>query len=245
MEKMGKFLLIDPETGKLRSDEEAILCREVIADGDTKGSNRLIRVQSEIVPEFATIAEYYPDIGHFVKCISGGLHHLAKNCAELRGVSSLESARIKTMIADISRIVRQYGKQYKSVGIGSGSKEKVDELRHAAIKRIGSIIPHHWGEHLSCSGYDCKMIHLHRHYISHEEIIILRKNDIATDYAKVARFKGKVMSMGKIGQEKVYKEITSRLNEKTSTGWHLRCLAMTPRIISVSFQNIRMAKESV
>ena len=212
------------------------------------------------MPEFAEVDEYYPDIGHFVKCISGGFHHLAKNCAELRGVSSLESARIKTMIADISRIVQQYGKQYKSVGIGSGSKEKVDELRHAAIKRIGSIIPHHCGDHSSCSGYECKMIHLHRHYISqykttflgdekdmlsNEEIIILRKNNIATDYAKVARFKGKVMSMGKIGQEKVYKEITSRLNEKTSTGWHLRCLAMTPRIISVSFQNIRMAKESV
>ena len=94
MEKMGKFLLIDPETGKLRSDEEPILCREVIADGDTKGSNRLIRVQSEIVPEFATIAEYYPDICHFVKCISGGFHHLAKNCAKLRGVSLLEPARI-------------------------------------------------------------------------------------------------------------------------------------------------------
>ena len=72
------------------------------------------------MPEFATIAEYYPDIGHFVKCISGGFHHLAKNYAELRGVSLSESARIKTMIADISRIVRQYGEQYKLVGIDSG-----------------------------------------------------------------------------------------------------------------------------
>ena len=44
MEKMGHFLLIDPENGKLCSDKEAIVCREVIADGDTKGSNRLIRV---------------------------------------------------------------------------------------------------------------------------------------------------------------------------------------------------------
>ena len=60
MEKMAKYLLIDPETGKLRPDNEAILCREIIADGDTKGSTRLIKVQAEIVPEFAGVSRVFP-----------------------------------------------------------------------------------------------------------------------------------------------------------------------------------------
>ena len=76
-----------------------------------------------------------------------------------------------------------------------------------------------------------------------EEIIILHKKDIATDYAKAARFKGKVMSTGKIGQGKVYKEITSQWNQKKIlTGWRLRYPAMMLRILLVSFQNICIAK---
>ena len=42
MEKIAKCLLIDPVTGKLRPDGEAILVEQVIADGDTKGSKRMI-----------------------------------------------------------------------------------------------------------------------------------------------------------------------------------------------------------
>ena len=108
MEKMARYLLIDPKTGKLRPDNEAILFREDIADGNTKGSTRLIKVQADFFPGFDGVAEYFPDIGHFVKCISGVFHKLTGSCAELRGVSLLESSRIKTMVADISRILRQY-----------------------------------------------------------------------------------------------------------------------------------------
>ena len=129
MEKIAKCLLIDPVTGKLRPDDEAILVEQVIADGDTKGSKRMIKAQAEIVPSFAGRAEYFPDIGHFVKCISGGFHQLAGTNAELRGVSLLESARIKTMTADISRILRQYGKQYRSLDDGLNSKTKLDRYR--------------------------------------------------------------------------------------------------------------------
>ena len=80
------------------------------------------------MPEFAEVDEYYPDIGHFVKCISGGFYQIAKNCPKMRGILLLELARIKTMIADISRILRQYGQQYKSVGTSPGCKEQFDEL---------------------------------------------------------------------------------------------------------------------
>ncbi|KAL7545351.1 hypothetical protein ACHAWF_015517 [Thalassiosira exigua] len=226
MEKMARYLLVDPETGKFRSDEEAILGREIIADGDTKGSKRFIKVQSEIVPSFVGVAEYFPDIGHFVKCISGGFHKLASNNAELRGVSLLESARIKAMVADISRILREYGQQYKGVGVGTGSAAKVNALREVAIARIASIIPHHCGDHSNCRYVDCQMIKLRRHFcakyraehpdseaFTNKEILRLHKEDIAIEYARISRFRGKVMSMGEVGRGVVYREIASRLNE--------------------------------
>ena len=102
MEDIGKYLLIDPKTGKFRPDEEAILAKEVCTDGDTKGCNRFIKAQTELVPEFLGTAVYMPDIGHFVKCISGGLHDLVKNCKELKGKSLLDEPRIKCIIADVS-----------------------------------------------------------------------------------------------------------------------------------------------
>ena len=81
----------------------------MVADGDTKGPKRFINKQAEIVPEFANKAEHIPDIGHFIKCISTGLFKLAKENSELRGVHLLEAARIKTICADVSRVVREYG----------------------------------------------------------------------------------------------------------------------------------------
>ena len=46
-----------------------------------------------------------------------------------------------------------------------------------------------------------------------KDILRLHKQDIRKEYAKVSRFSGKAMSMGKIGQQTVYREITKRLNE--------------------------------
>jgi hypothetical protein len=50
-EKIGSHVLIDPKTNKLRPDIEAILCQEIIAGIDTKGSKRMIKLPSEIIPE--------------------------------------------------------------------------------------------------------------------------------------------------------------------------------------------------
>ena len=73
------------------------------------------------------------------------------------------------------------------------------------------------------------MIHLQQHYIaqyhinfssrekdmlSNKEITLLHKKDIAIDFAKVNRFKGKAVAMGKIGQKKVYSKIITRLDQK-------------------------------
>ena len=49
--------------------------------------------------------------------------------------------------------------------------------------------------------------------LSDKDIFILLRNNINEAYAAKSRFKGKVMSMGTVGQKQVYKEITKRLNE--------------------------------
>jgi hypothetical protein len=50
MEYLAEYLLKDPVTNKLRSDEEAILVDWFIADGDTKGAVRFIKKQASIIP---------------------------------------------------------------------------------------------------------------------------------------------------------------------------------------------------
>jgi len=77
--------LIDPDTNKFRSDDDTILTNFVISDGDTKGPTRFINKQAELVPSFKGKAEYLPDIGHFIKCISNSLYALATNNVKLRG----------------------------------------------------------------------------------------------------------------------------------------------------------------
>ena len=93
--------MIDPETRKLRSDDEAILVDWFVADGDTKGAIRFIKKQASIIKEFEGIAIYVPDIGHFIKFISNALFYLAKNNSTLPGVSLLEASRIKAITTDI------------------------------------------------------------------------------------------------------------------------------------------------
>ncbi|KAL7545104.1 hypothetical protein ACHAWF_008471 [Thalassiosira exigua] len=227
MEDLAEYLLIDPETGKMRPDDEAILAEYVVADGDTKGPKRFINKQAEIVPAFDNRAMHIPDIGHFIKCISGGLHKLAQQNSYLRGVNLLEAARIKTICSDVSGVLRWYGLKLKELSISKepSDKAKLDEYRKEALARIKNIIPHHCGDHTNCSTNDCTMLKLERHVVckfraensdsklTRSEILDKHRGDITKAYVETSRFNGKVMSMGKSGQETCYKEISKRLDE--------------------------------
>jgi len=100
----------------------------------------------------------------------------------------------------------------------------LDECRDNAIKRLSYIVPHHCGDHTTCLYSECKFVQLERHFVAkynvefpekkatQEEIKEDHRSDILQEYAKISRFNGKVMSMGKRGQDTVYKEITKRLD---------------------------------
>lgn len=232
LEWLAEYLLIDPVTKKLRNDDEAILADLFVADGDTKGANRFINKQASIITEFDGIAIYLPDIGHFIKCISNALYALANKESTLRGAALLEANRIKAISTDITKILKEYGKEMERIKEEFGDDASVvfettlNSAREAAIKRINAIIPHHCNDHSSCSREDCFVITQQRHYINlhrsmnpqsrltDDDIIEQHRTEIAQDHAKNGRFKGKHMSMGAKGQAIVQSVISSRLDAK-------------------------------
>eukprot|EP00985_Skeletonema_marinoi_P018417 scaffold10289_cov75-Skeletonema_marinoi.AAC.1 len=228
LERIAEYLLIDPETGKLRPDDEAILVDCFVSDGDTKGATRFIATQARLVKEFDGKAIYLPDIGHFIKCISNALHSLASKHSDLRGVALLEPARIKSITSDVTKILKAYGKEFKQLKAkydnDDDMKPELDVRRASALKRINAIVPHHCMDHSGCSVEDCFVIKRRREHInSHrvidkdseltdEQIIELHTDAIAKLHAENGRFRGKHMSMGKEGQQVVMHEITKRLD---------------------------------
>ncbi|KAL7536484.1 hypothetical protein ACHAXR_007193 [Thalassiosira sp. AJA248-18] len=227
LESLAKFLLIDPDTGELRPDDEAILVNHVIGDGDTKGPNKFIKKQVEIVPSFQGKAEYLPDIGHFIKCISNSFFALATKNAELRGKCLLEAPRIRCMCGDISKYLREYGDDYRkwSSSDDIDAEEKLNKSRDRALNRIDALVHHHCGDHKYCASTDClfrdtENRHVAKHRVetddnkSRDEIIELCVDEINEAYSAKSRFKGMSMSMGEGGRAKIRNEITKRLDSK-------------------------------
>lgn len=219
---LAEFLLLDPDTKQFLPDDEAILANIIVADGDTKGPNKFIRKQSEIVPTYQGKAQYLPDIGHFIKCISNSFYALSKKYAELKGVSLLEPSRIRCICGDISKYLREYGEDLRNVK----DPDKLDKSRTLTMRRIDNLIDHHCGDHSCCEVADCKYRqtenkHFARHKTIHgdddnmtrDEILEKYEDKIDEEYAEKARFRGMSMSMGKSGRIKVKGEITKRLDE--------------------------------
>ena len=226
MEDLGRNLLIDPATGKFLPDEEAILCLQVITDGDTKGAIRLMKAQADLVTEFDGKGSQYPDVGHFMKCISGALHRLAGE--GFGGANLLEPARIKTIVADISKSIKSYGETFKKLYVPTQTRDqqhpKLAIHRAATLKHIMNIVPHHCGDHHNCLG-DCNMIKLQRYAVARHcaetgdkvtnaaEILPQYSKEVLVKYANESRFQGKSMSMSPAGVAAVNHEISKRLND--------------------------------
>ena len=133
------------------------------------------------------------------------------------------------LVADMSRLLRVYGDECKKLSKEQNiaSKSKIDKLRAFYIERIANVIPHHCGDHSNCRADDCVMLQIQRKVISKhrpeekacdtklsdKEWLYHYKSEINTRHDKQSRLKGKIMNMGKDGQDLVLKEVTKRLNE--------------------------------
>ena len=162
-------------------------------------------------------------------CVSSTFYTLASDDSSLRGTVLLESSRTKALVADVSRFLRACGEEYKnsSKEMNAASKTKIDKLRTCYIRRISSIVPHHYGDYSNCRADDCAMLQIQRVVIaknrseeklcsnksSTKEVIRHCKTEINTRHANQSRFKGKIASIGEDGQALVLKEVTKRLSE--------------------------------
>ena len=81
MERAAKLFLDLP-------DDEAIFADKVRSDGDTRGSDKVIKAQNKYLGHIVDgVAEHEPDIGHFFKTLSNGLYALAKKMEHSVGFS--------------------------------------------------------------------------------------------------------------------------------------------------------------
>ena len=64
-------LLLMDEEGNILNNDEVIFAKEIMSDGDTRGRNKFINSQLEILGSRANSkASLIPDIHHFIKCAS-------------------------------------------------------------------------------------------------------------------------------------------------------------------------------
>ena len=112
-ERVGKNLLLD-KNNKFISENEAIFACEVVSDGDTRGTFRLILEQERILGKSVKgIAKPVPDIGHFIKCISNEFYKFKGLHKVYARTGMLEPLRIKSMTSDISKHLRKYNSKKK------------------------------------------------------------------------------------------------------------------------------------
>jgi hypothetical protein len=142
-EKAGAALLLD-NSGNRRGSDTAIFAKIVISDNDTRGPNRLMRKQRDIIgPNAASSVDAqavcHPDLNHHIKNASNNFHATAVNDKSFKGKYALNSVRIRTISSDITKVIKQY-KPY--VG---------DQVhRHKCLDQLAAIIRHHCGDHTRC-----------------------------------------------------------------------------------------------
>jgi hypothetical protein len=161
-----------------------------------------------------------PDIGHFIKIVSDALYKIWKEDSTLRGKGLLDPPRIKAIAADLSRVIRLYGKFLKEKGIDSSvAMQQASARRQQCLNAISAIIPHHCGDHSQCYHGTCTFKRIEFQERSANEVSgnKLSEAELAKRVSErschESRFKGKYMSMDQEGKEMCIQAIQSRVNK--------------------------------
>jgi hypothetical protein len=227
----GQFFLFDEATNDFKASDGAFFVAEMVTDGDTHGAIKLFKAQEELLTKPYNITlprepRQLPDIGHFIKTVSNGLYTLGNNNNALKGVSLLEPSRIRAISSDVSKHLRTYNNELVNHKHDEKEGSWKDEARHRCLKAIGSIVPHHAGNHVTCSPKYCEYLRIQRKKVcayrtlhpedicTDKEIIDKCMEELTTEYAGKARFGGKLLSVNKEGQKLISKVITSRVTVK-------------------------------
>jgi hypothetical protein len=126
---LGKDLLIDPATGALRPDDEAIFADGIGTDSNTTGARKFISTPKECIGDATKdIAVQVPDIGHFIKCISNSLYKLADGNKLLKDKYLLEPLRIRRIAGDVKWHLKSFHNFWSDIKkkVSTTAKEKED-----------------------------------------------------------------------------------------------------------------------
>ena len=210
-EDAGRLLLFDSESN-FRGEDEAIFANPVVSDGDTKGANRLLDRQVDLLGLTKDErGRCVPDLGHLIKCISNGFFKLKSTNTEFSGKKLLHPLRIKCMSSDISRFLRSYKKAIDVIG----SVKNLE--RQKCLENLASVVPHHCGNHSKCKQEFCKYLQLAQARKMSNDVCGTIEDkqafvdEIEKKYCEISRFKGEIMDLSCEGQDILTKVILSRI----------------------------------
>jgi hypothetical protein len=239
--------LLQNADGSYRDDSEAIFCDEIVSDGDTKGRNKIINGQVDIIGAAAEgKAEGFPSIEHLMKCISNGFYTLADKNSTLKGAGLLQPARIKSITSDVNTVIRSSSlclqslnrQETKKTISKDEAKVKRDAAHKQCLKDVHAIIPHHCGDHTQCSSLHCRYQQAKRALQMRKKMfdVNFEKDDLTRHYTNVARFKGKILGVTSLEpRAKLEKVISSRINERNI---EKVCRVLTSNYSENFFQNL-------
>ena len=202
-EKAGAALLLN-NSGARRGHDTAIFATVITSDNDTRGPNRFMRKQRDIIgPNAASSevaqAEHHPDINHNIKNASNELHATAMNDKSFKGRYALNSVRIRTICSDILKVIKQY-KPYVGDPVH----------RQKCLDQLAAIIRHHCGDHTRC-----KIPQLCTYLQCKEEHPLLTQAELDDKYASNSkRNEGKYMDLTSNGIITLENIISKRFNIK-------------------------------
>jgi hypothetical protein len=149
LEQTGEDLLVD-ENGEHRGDDVAMFLSLPTSDGDSKGANRIIRRQAEIIGEEALgQLEQAPCNNHCGKNLTKSFCTLKKKETSFGGVGGLENGRIGALLHDVKHHLKMLRKETWVEGL-EPTEAQVAETE----KCIMNVIAHHCGDHSGCKDED-------------------------------------------------------------------------------------------
>ena len=214
LEEMGRDLLLDCE-GTHLGDLLALFICYPTSDGDSKGANRLINKQAEIIGEEAEgQSQTLPCATHTGKNLNKSFYTLRKKDPSFRGIGGLENSRISAVGWD----VKQCLKELKTESWDLHCEPTAAQVA-ATEKRILNVFPHHCGDHSGCTdGERCGFIkmklekgHDIKQELSKEQTEALLEEMVEKGYS---RFEYS-LQLNQKGMVRVLHEVTLRYNRKS------------------------------
>jgi hypothetical protein len=214
----GTRLLVD-ESGKYRGDEEAVFLKIVIRDGDSKGANRLIQSQVDVIGSPAAgRAVGEPDHGHVTKNLVKALYKVQKEHRSMKGKGGLENERIAAIVGDVKKCVKWLSIEIKDIATDIDTTIYVSGKVAECLKMLAAIVPHHCADHSKCISRErCTYLRVRYESPVWSKIGPLPRSEtkeLMCKCAAEARF-GYYMLLNEDGKFNVTKEIQKRFNIKT------------------------------